>query len=608
MSKTLHVLVILSFCQLVNAQIDSTIFQLPDIVIKENRLEIPFSEVSRTIEIVTAEQIKTMPVRSVNEVLQYVSGLDVRQRGAHGVQADISIRGGTFDQTLVLVNGIKLADPQTGHHIMNLPIDIDNIERIEVLKGPSARIYGQNGFAGAINIVTKNPDEEFVKVRLQAGSNQLGGAKVGASYLNDYSRHYFSFAKDFSEGYRYNTDYDITNLFYQGQFEVGGEKLSVLAGFTERQFGANGFYASPDFTDQYEEVQTSLVTLNYEMQVGDWRLNPRLYWRRNQDEYIFERSNPSLFRNMHIGNSFGAEFHATNQNKLGQTGMGIELRQVDLNSTNLGNRNRFTTSVFVEHRFQLLDERLDIIPGVLLNHFSDFGTRVFPGLDMGYRLDDHFKIYGNVGYTYRVPTFTDLYYEDPANLGNPNLEPEEALAYELGLKYNHKGINVQASYFQRDGSDLIDWTREGEDSQWQPVNINNLTSRGVDISVNAYLPVVTGRKSLVNRLNLGYTYIDAQIENNEATISRYALENLRHQLIAGIELQLGERIFHSTRYRYIDRVTMEDYQIVDMQLTYRTDIFEAFLNASNLGNIEYRETNLVVMPGRWISGGIEVKF
>lgn len=608
MKKWLLFVVILVSISFANAQSDSLSVVLPDVVIKENRLEMPFSEVSRSIQVMTARQIEALPVQSINEVIQYISGVDVRQRGANGVQADVSIRGGTFDQTLVMINGVKMTDPQTGHHIMNIPIDLENVERIEVLKGPGARIYGMNAFSGAINIVTKAPDEQFVKIKLQAGENGMGGAQISASFPKENMNQYFSFSKDFAEGYRYNTDYDMTNLFYQNQIEIGQNQLDIMAGFTERQFGANGFYASPDARDQYEEVQTSVVSLDYKMNLSNWTLNPRLFWRRNQDEYVFVRSNPSIYRNLHIGNVYGAEFHASNRNALGTTGIGLELNQVDLASSNLGDQQRFTTSLFVEHRFQLLDGALDIIPGLSLNHFSDFGTKVFPGIDAGLRLDDHFKLYGNWGYTYRVPTFTDLYYEDPANLGNPDLQPEEAMSYELGVKYNGRGTNLQASYFNRQGNDLIDWIKEADSLQWQPVNVNQLTAQGVDVSLDFFFPVIFNKNSWLRRLNIGYTYIDAAVEENDAPISRYALENLNHQFIAGLEYRIGGRFYHSVQFRYIDRVTMEDYTVIDTRLNYRRDNYEIFLKATNVGDTEYRETNLVPMPGRWIRGGVEVKF
>ncbi len=591
-----------------NAQIETDTIQLPDVVIKENRLEMPFSEVSRTINVITARQIEALSVQSVNEVLSYIAGVDIRQRGPNGVQADVSIRGGTFDQTLVMINGVKMTDPQTGHHILNIPIDLENVERIEVLKGPGARIYGMNAFAGAINIVTKAPDEQFVKLKLQAGENGMGGVQLSASYPKGNMNQYFSFSKDFAEGYRYNTDYDITNLFYQNQIETGDHRLDIMAGFTERQFGANGFYASPNAMDQYEEVQTSVVSLDYKMEFDKWSLNPRLFWRRNQDEYVFVRSNPSIYRNLHIGNVYGMEVHASNRNALGTTGLGLEFNQIDLASSNLGQRNRFTTSLFLEHRFQLLDGLLDIIPGVSLNHFSDFGTKVFPGIDAGFNVNESLKLYGNAGYTYRVPTFTDLYYEDPANLGNPNLQPEEAFSYEFGLKYLYRGVNVQASYFNRQGNDLIDWVKEADSLQWQPVNINNLTAQGVELSMDLFLPVLFNSSSFLRRINLGYTYIDAAVAENDSPISRYALENLNHQLIAGLEFRIGKHFFHNIQFRFIDRVTMEDYTVIDTRLNYRRNNYEVFLKATNVGDTEYRETNLVPMPGRWVRGGVEVKF
>lgn len=585
-----------------------TIYQLPDIVIKENRIALPFSETSRAITIITVKQIEQLPVQSVNELLLNLAGVDVRRRGPNGVQADIGIRGGTFDQTLVLINGVKMSDPQTGHHIMNLPLNLDNIERVEVLKGPGARIYGQNAFSGAINIVTKTPDTAFLKVSAQAGQNELGGIQFSAAFPQGNLNQYVSFGKSFSSGYQYNTDYDITNIFYQNEVSNGNHQLGLMAGYTERRFGANGFYASPEFMDQYEEIQTSIAAINYEWTKDKWRINPRFYWRRNQDEYIFVRSNPSLYRNLHIGNTYGIEVHASHVNKLGKTGIGVETASVMLNSNNLGKRDRLQGSLFLEHRFQLMNNALDITPGFSVNHFSDFGTKVFPGIDLGFRINNQIKFFANTGYTYRVPTFTDLYYEDPANLGNPDLQPEEAFAYEAGVKYNQSGIQLQASYFFRRGFDLIDWTRAADSLQWQPSNINELDTRGLDFNAEAYFPVLLGTSSVLQRIGIGYTYIDTQLEDNEAVLSRYVLENLDHQLTAKLEYRIGKHFHHSIAYRYTSRVTMDDYSVVDTRLAFRRASYACFAEARNLFDEEYRETNLVVMPGRWISVGFEYTF
>jgi len=607
MMKYLGLILIMGVGIAATAQVDTS-YNLPGVVIKENRLELPFSEVSRTVNVLTAEQIERLPVQSVNELLLYVAGVDVRQRGANGVQADVSIRGGTFDQTLVLVNGIKMNDPQTGHHMMNLPVDLENVERIEVLKGPGARIYGQNAFAGAINIVTKTPEEQFFKIAAQGGQHTLGGIQFSAAFPKGDFSQYVSFSKDFSEGYRYNTDYDITNLFYQNSYERDGHKLSFMAGYTDRRFGANGFYASPDARDQYEEVQTSIAALNYEYEAGNWRLNPRLFWRRNQDEYIFVRRNPSIYRNMHIGNTVGVEMHASNKNALGTTGVGLEAASVSLRSNILGHRQRLRASLFLEHRFSLMDGLLDVTPGLSVNHFSDFDTKIFPGIDLGMRVNEQLKLFANAGYTYRVPTFTDLYYEDPANLGNPNLQPEQAFAYEAGAKLNFRGANVQASYFFRRGFDLIDWAREADTLQWQPFNLSEVDAQGVELNGEVFLPVFLDANTVLRRLRLGYTYIDAELLENEGVNSRYALENLDHQLVAGAEYRIGSRLFHSVMFRYTSRVSMDDYYLVDTKLQYRHGQLQIFAEASNLLDVTYRETNLVTMPGRWVRAGFSYRF
>lgn len=587
------------------AQNDTLFYDLPDITIRENRLELPFREASRSINVITAEQIRQLPVRSANELLTYVAGVDVRQRGAHGVQADIGIRGGTFDQTLILVNGIKLSDPQTGHHNMNLPFDIENIERIEVLKGPGARIYGQNAFAGAINIITKTPEEAQAKIALRSGENELVGTTFTLALPQGDMSHYFSFAKDYSGGYRYNTDYDITSFFYQNTFERGAHRLQLLAGHADREFGANGFYASPDFMDQYEEVQTSFVSLQYQTSGTRWRLSPRLSWRKNKDNYIFLRDNPSAYQNIHTSHNLTGELHASYSSRLGQTGIGLEIGHVDLSSTNLGERRRWVNSFFVEHRFAWWDGRIDLTPGFSLNRYSDFGTRFFPGVDLGVRLSPALKAFANAGYTYRVPTFTDLYYEDPANNGNPDLQPEEAVAYELGFKYSRRGLQLQASVFQRDGYDLIDWTKPVDTLRWTPLNINELTTRGAEFTGQIYFPVLLGRATWLDRLRVGYTFLDNELADNGANFSRYALENLNHQLVMGLSYRLFPRLLHGIYYRYTDRVNLDDYQLVDTRLSYESpNGFTAFIEATNLFDVTYRETNLVEMPGRWVKAGV----
>jgi vitamin B12 transporter len=584
------------------SQTDSLSWTLPDVIIQENRVQLPIREQSRSVQVLTAQQIAALPVRSVNELLLQVSGVDVRQRGPHGVQADVGIRGGTFDQTLILVNGIKLSDPQTGHHNMNLPFDLAAIERIEILKGPAARVFGQNAFSGAINIVTKTPVEDGGQVQVRGGENGLWGLAAQLQFAGDKMSQMLTLSHDAADGYRYNTDYEISTAFYQNQIELGTGQLGLTAGWSQRKFGANGFYASPEFQDQYEEISTSLLNLTYRLHPStSWQLTTRAYWRRNVDDYVFVRSNPEVYQNIHTGHSYGWEGHANYRGKWGTTGLGAEINRIELSSNNLGERQRNMATIFVEQRMNWGD--FDLTPGFSLSHYSDFGLRFFPGIDLGYRLHARIKLFANTGYTYRVPTFTDLYYEDRANNGNPDLQPEAAIAYEVGAKYERPGLQVQVALFRRDGLDLIDWTRASDTAKWTPINITELSTQGVEIGLTTYLPLLLPELAFLERFHFSYTCLDAQLANNDAVFSRYALENLRHQLTMGIIYRPLKRLQHSLTYRYSDRVNLADYQLVDTRLTYTRERWEVFCEATNLFDTAYQETNLVPMPGRWLRFG-----
>jgi len=230
---------------------------IDDVVVYQNRLSLPISETARNIDVITKADIASMPVINIPELLQYAGGVDIRRRGVNGVQSDAGIRGGTFNQVQILINGVKMNDPQTGHHMMNLPVSLEDVERIEIIKGPAARIWGQNAFSGVINIITKitATDEIAVRVGLGLSSFETFNADVNVTIPGEHYEQSVTFSRIGSEGYRYNTDYGINTMYYQSQIKgVGANGIQLQAGYTDRKFGANGFYANEAFTEQYEEV------------------------------------------------------------------------------------------------------------------------------------------------------------------------------------------------------------------------------------------------------------------------------------------------------------------------------------------------------------------
>lgn len=588
---------------------DTAVVQLDEIIIAENRIQLPYAAQSRSISLVDRETIRKTPALSVAEMLHFVSGVDVRTRGANGVQADVGIRGGTFDQTLILVNGIKMSDPQTGHHSMNLPLDLGNIDRIEVLKGPGARTFGQNAFSGAVNIVTAKPKTSFLTVGAQGGDFTLWGVRASGALVSGDNSHYMAVNYDQSDGYKHNTDYNIFNAFYNGIITLGEGELQFLGGFTDKSFGANGFYASPAYTEQYESVQTGLGALSYKKMLGNSSFETRAYYRQNDDEYLFIRADPEFYKNNHINRTIGLEVNTVIPQSNASTGLGIDLNKVTLESNNLGNRDRFVASMFIEQRMEFFDHKFNITPGIQVNYYSDFGLNALPGIDMGYNISNGLTIYGSVGYTYRVPTFTDMYYSDPVNLGNPGLLPEFAMNYEVGIKTRGSSLlKAEASLFLRDGQNMIDWVRAADTLQWQPINIMSLVMAGLDGSISFNLRGFSElRNPVFEQINIKYTFINSTVATPTNGQSRYALENLRNQLRLGINLAYGSKIKQTISAGYYDRVNLDDYTVVDTRIVFQGNKMDVFADVTNIFDVTYQETNLVVMPGRWFKLGITVE-
>lgn len=566
--------------------------QLKEVIIKSSRIDLPFKENSRTISVITAEQIKQSAATNVADLLQQFAGVDIRRRGTAGMQADLYIRGGGFDQTLLLVDGFKVEDSQTGHHTMNMALPIEVIERIEIIKGPAARVFGQNAFTGAINIVTKKNLDNSVSLNIQAGSyEQKNVAATMESQLKS-SSHLVHFSRNTSDGYRYNTDYDNQNYFVKSNFNTQKLPITLLATFSERKFGANGFYATPSAINQYEETQASLVGVSTEIKRNQWTLKPRVYWKRNQDEYVFVRQDPSIYRNLHQTNKVAVELNGSYTSSLGITGFGADVAQVYISSNNLGHHERLMTTVFLEHRFEWLDGKLDVTPGIAVTYFSDFKFHAFPGMDVGYKLNDHFKVYGNIGYTYRIPTYTDLYYSDPTTLGNANLDPEEAIAEELGIQYNKDRFSASLAVFNRDSNNLIDYVKENEDDLFQATNIAALNTKGVEAMANYHFTIGSFKQSV----NASYTYIEDDIQDVQANFSRYSINSLKHHFTSRLSTKFFKNISQNLIYKYAERATGQSYNVLDASLVVTIKEFEFSVIGNNILNAEYTETNLVPMP------------
>ncbi len=602
MKKSFTLFLLLIFNISVSQQ-DTT--NLKEVIVFTSKLEIPFSKNFRTVTVISSNYIKNSPATNVSDLLQEITGIDVRRRGVGGIQGDLYIRGGGFDQTLLLVDGMKMDDIQTGHHTLNMILPLYLIERIEIIKGPAARIFGQNAFNGAINIVTKDVlgeiDKEIVKLyfrvnEISFGSFEQKNISASTKIITSKVKTLISYSGNRSDGYRHNTDFKKNNYFVKSTIKSNRFPVDIIASFTENKFGANGFYASPSATEQYEETQASLIGLSTSIKSKKVIISPKLYWRRGQDEYIYIRDNPSVYRNLHKTNKVSAELSGSYFSSSGVTGFGIDLSTVNISSNNLGEHDRNTVSAYIDHTFKLFDEKFVVSPGISASYFSDMSFHSFPGIDLGYNLNSSFKLYSNIGKTYRIPTYTDLYYSDRTTVGNDNLNPESAISTELGFKYDTSNLKITGALFNREAKNIIDYVKENENDLWSAVNIGSLKTTGFELDFRYNF-------KNQNYLNLGYTNIK---DNNYVTninFSKYSLNSYKHQLVSKLNLSYLKNISHSIVYKYLERSDNSNYSVLDSKIIYKKGLF---IYVNNLLDVAYSETNLVPMPGRNFLVGISV--
>lgn len=590
---------------------------LKEVVINENRLQIPFAQQNRNIQVIDRKQIDALPARSLNELLSYAGGVDLRQRGPFGTQADVSIDGGTFEQTLILVNGIKVLDAQTAHNGLNLPIPTDAIERIEIIRGPAARIYGVNSLTGAINIVTRKPQQSGISAHAYTGTGfkkdsanhdalfNGRGIQLGGTYAAGRQHHSLYGGHESGNGYRYNTAFRNHKAYYQGDIQTNAtDALSLMGGYVYNSFGANGFYAAPGDKESQEIVQTVLAAIGYHSRLTErFTLSPRVSYRYAYDDYRYFRHDLSRARSQHHGHTFNAEINSKLHTAAGDIGLGVEARSELIRSSNIGNHARNNYGLYAEFKTEKINNLL-VNAGAYVNYNSDYGWQIFPGIDLGYQLDAHWKLVVHTGTGQRIPSFTDLYLDQrPGNIGNPLLAAERSWHAEGGIKYAGERAFAQAGYFYRNVSDFIDWVRLSPDVPWQPHNFQRNHTQGLTMSGKYRLLGETNAAGLM--AGLSYTWLSPRFDDSdeEGFFSKYAIESLRHQLTANLTVKTNN--FSATLAgRFNQRISYKSYFVGDIRVAYTLKPMNIYLDAQNIFDVTYIEAAAVPMPGRWFSLGL----
>ncbi len=616
---------------------EETPIELDELEVTASRAPIALNQAAKIVTVITAPEIASSPVTSIQELLAYAAGVDVRQRGAGGTQSDISIRGGTFDQIAVLLNGVNLSNPQTGHYSFDLPVNLSDIERIEILSGPSSRIFGASAFAGAINIITKTATSNSFSTDNYAGMYETWKVEAGLDQASSHFHQRLSAGYASSGGYRPNTGYRQLNAFWQSEVPTSSGDFRFQAGYNDKAYGANSFYSAA-YPSQYDHTRRFFLSAGGETK-GRIRLIPRVYWTRHFDNYELIR-HEDKGHNYHETEVYGVTLNAVADWLAGRTTAGMEFRSEGVRSNVLGlpmpapidvpftdgaqylkSYQRTNVSYFLEHNVLL--QRFTLSVGVLANYVSTLnqGMRFYPGIDASYRILDNVRVYGSWNKALRMPTFTDLFYESPVILGNPNLRPEESEAFEAGIKYANHFLRGHVAGFYRKGTDMIDWVKKRPEDVWESRNLTSVDNLGVETALTLLPRELAGDRFFVERLTLGYAYIH-QNKDSEDWISNYALEYLRHKFTARLDhriwryltatwqMRWQDRVGGYTRYengQKADEVPYEPYAVTDLRINWQRRKLTVYAEVNNLFDVGYYDLGNIPQPGICVLAGFSYK-
>lgn len=621
------------------------LYELEEVEVTGSRVPLTVSQAARIVTVLDREAIAAAPVQSINDLLKYAAGVDVRQRGDMGVQTDISIRGGTFDQITILLNGINICDPQTGHNVADFPVELSEIERIEVLEGPAGRVYGTSSLVGAINIVTRTAKDSGAEVFADGGSYGYfkGGAIV--SHVKNGLSNQVSGSYSRSDGFsrskagNLNADFKYARLFYQGRYENDQVDVRWHAGFTNKDYGANTFYSTLS-DEQFEHVRKYYTAVQAETKGDVYHFKPSVYWNRSDDRFEFYRGMPdkSLF-NYHQTDVYGVNLNNYIQTFLGKTAFGAEFRNEGIRSTSLGEPlnsslkvpgadadftlglNRTNLSFHLEHNIVL--RRFTLSAGVIAvkNTGNEMKFRFYPGVDASYQFARDWKVYASYNTSLRMPTFTELYYSVGGHKADKYLKPEEMQAVEVGVKYLRPGIRGTLSLYRYHGTDMIDWIKDisqGDDAPWQSVNHAVINTMGAEASVLVDIRELMQRDAFVRSVNVSYSYIDQDKETTPNLQSKYALEYLRHKFVAQANFRIWKLLEMNVSYRWQDRmgnyqkgnsmVPYEPYSLVDARFTWNAPQYKIYIEGNNLLNKTYYDHGNIPQPGIWVRAGASYRF
>lgn len=545
----------------------------------------------RPAAIFTRFDLQKLGITSAVDALRLLPGVDVRSRGPMDVQADFSLRGSTFGQNLVLVDGIRINDSQSGHHNGELPISIGAIEHIEVVNGASSSAHGADALGGVINIVTrKDAHAEFA---VNAGEHSLFGFSATAKSA-DVRAPIVAGWYQRSDGFMFDRDFGVGGGLVRG---VVSNRLTYDVRHSRRAFGANGFYGnspSKEWTDQ---------TLASAMLTGDaahgWIWNVTSAFKNHGDHFRWDIARPGFAENQHRTNSGDLTAKARTMVGAASFTVGASGGADIVRSSNLGDHSFKRGGAFIEVTTPDTKRRATYQLGLRADHYSTLGSNVSPTGAAAFDLGSGWRLRGSAGRAFRVPTFTELYYHDPANQGSADLEAEHGWTLDAGLDYAKNDWTISATPFGRWDDNVIDWVRATTTDLWRSTNVRDVTTRGVEVAAS--------RRFDGGLARVAYTRLDVDAPTL-GLLSKYVLEYARDSFATSVAVPLGRTgLTVSGNADMRRRLDGQKYTLLGARIAHGSRHATIFVDGSNLLDRQYHEVAGVAMPGRWITAGITLR-
>jgi len=551
---------------------------------------IPLEEADRNIAIQNISPARALLSNTFIDFLRLDSSIDLQQRAPNGIQSDISIRGTNFGQTLILLNGMRISDVQTGHYSMDIPVPLSSIDRIEVLKGAGSTMYGSDAVGGAVNIVTRTPETADFAVRLGLGNFGTNQQRADGTFVLGPWAQSVSFSRDFSSGFTYDRDYRDLQFGSGTHLKDALGASDITLGYGDRPYGADQFYGN---YNSFERTKVWFAGLHRTF--GE-QTEVDLGYRRHSDLFVLYRNNPALFTNRHIDDTTQAAVRRWE--KLGlntRLHYGAEVIHDGIDSNNLGQHTRTRGSAFVALDVRAL-KRFSFSAGAREEVFGSGQSQFSPSASAGYWLTTRLRLHGSVTHAFRLPSYTDLYYHDPGNVGNPNLRPEKAWDFEGGADWDFsRHLRAAINIFELRERDVIDYVRASPTSVYQSTNFDKLNYTGAEVLLKYY------------GFGVSYTALHGAFNVSQVLQSKYTAYYPSHEAVASWEGSVKGAIILRTRVGALQRYHADPYGLWDIYAARSKGHVRPFFQLANITNTLYHEIAGVAMPRRSVLGGIELR-